>query len=124
MALTTDSVGGKGDKADHGANPSTTKDANAKDGKDAAAQSGTRSSGKASGAAGSDAKDESGDQASNDHRNVDREDHEDMPEKVVAAATSDPEVHKILADQDIAWQNGDAQGVHDANTRLNELGYK
>lgn len=76
----------------------------------------SRASGKASGAAGADA-------GKNDDTGRTRT-ADNMPERVTAAESSDPTVHQILAEQDIAWQNGDAEGVREANRRLNELGYK
>ncbi len=47
-----------------------------------------------------------------------------MPERVAAPGATDPAVHQLLAEQDIAWQNGDAGHVCDINAKLNELGYK
>jgi hypothetical protein len=47
-----------------------------------------------------------------------------LPEPVAAPGATDPAVQKLLADQQTAVSNGDADGIRDINAKLNELGYK
>lgn len=47
-----------------------------------------------------------------------------LPEPVTAPGATDPEVQKLLADQQTAVSNGDADAIRDINAQLNELGYK
>lgn len=47
-----------------------------------------------------------------------------LPEPVAAPGATDPEVQKLLADQQTAVSNGDADAIRDINRQLNELGYK
>jgi hypothetical protein len=47
-----------------------------------------------------------------------------MPEPVAAPGATDPVVQKLLADQQTAVSNGDADAIRDINAKLNELGYK
>lgn len=47
-----------------------------------------------------------------------------LPEPVAAAGATDPAVQKLLADQQTAVSNGDADAIRDINAKLNELGYK
>jgi hypothetical protein len=41
-----------------------------------------------------------------------------------AAESSDPAVQQLLAERDIATQNGDEEAVKDIDKRLAELGYE
>ena len=47
-----------------------------------------------------------------------------LPEPVAAPGATDPAVHQILAEQQTAISNGDADGIRAANAALNEHGYK
>lgn len=47
-----------------------------------------------------------------------------LPEPVAAPGATDPAVQKLLADQQTAVSNGDADAIRDINAKLNELGYK
>lgn len=48
----------------------------------------------------------------------------ELPEPVAAPGTTDPVVLQLLAEQQTAVSNGDADAIRDVNKRLNELGYK
>lgn len=47
-----------------------------------------------------------------------------LPEPVAAPGATDPAVQKLLAEQQTAVSNGDADAIRDINAKLNELGYK
>lgn len=47
-----------------------------------------------------------------------------LPTPVAAPGATDPAVHQLLAEQQTAVSNGDADGIRDINAKLNELGYK
>lgn len=51
-------------------------------------------------------------------------DDDKLPEPVAAPGATDPAVQKLLADQQTAVSNGDADAIRDINAELNELGYK
>jgi len=47
-----------------------------------------------------------------------------LPEPVAAPGATDPAVQQLLAEQQTAVSNGDADAIRDINAKLNELGYK
>jgi len=47
-----------------------------------------------------------------------------LPEPVAAPGATDPAVLQLLAEQQTAVSNGDADVIRDINAKLNELGYK
>lgn len=47
-----------------------------------------------------------------------------LPELVTAPGATDPAVHQLLAEQQTAVTNGDADAIRDINAKLRELGYK
>lgn len=47
-----------------------------------------------------------------------------LPEPVTAPGATDPAVQKLLAEQQTAVSNGDADAIRNINAKLNELGYK
>ena len=61
------------------------------------------------------------------HHGIDEEaarnDHGKMPEPIAAPGATDPNVLKILAEQQAAVQNRDADGIKETNAKLRDLGY-
>lgn len=51
-------------------------------------------------------------------------DRGDLPEPVAAPGATDPAVQQLLAEQQTAVSNGDADAIRDINAKLNDLGYK
>lgn len=49
---------------------------------------------------------------------------EPAPNLLPASASSDPAVHQLLAEMDIARSNGHDEGVKAAQDRLRDLGYE
>lgn len=47
-----------------------------------------------------------------------------LPEPVAAPGATDPAVQQLLAEQQTAVSNEDADAIRDINAKLNELGYK
>jgi hypothetical protein len=59
-----------------------------------------------------------------DARPAEAKDDAKLPEPVAAPGATDPVVQQLLAEQQTAVSNGDADGIRDINAKLNELGYK
>lgn len=59
-----------------------------------------------------------------DKPQADKAAEDKMPEPVAAPGATDPAVQQLLAEQQTALSNGDADAVRDVNAKLNELGYK
>lgn len=53
-----------------------------------------------------------------------RNDPGKMPEPIAVAEVTDPKVQQILAEQQTAVQNRDAEGIKETNAKLRSLGYK
>ena len=88
-----------------------TTDSAGKDPKKPSAKPDAKPDGKANGAPGGD--------GSLDKPNTD--DREKMP---AAGEATDPDVQKLLAEQQTAIQNGDDEAIERIGRRLGELGYK
>ncbi len=62
------------------------------------------------------------------HHGIDEEaarnDPGKMPEPIAAPGATDPNVLQILAEQQAAVQNRDAEGIKETNAKLRNLGYK
>lgn len=52
------------------------------------------------------------------------DDAKSLPDLVAAPGATDPAVHQLLAEQQTAVSNGDADAIREINAKLNELGYK